>query len=52
MSKIYEDKTKYLKALEKIKSFKTSNLNVECQSFEKVFETYPNDFFTATHPIF
>lgn len=52
MSKIYEDKSRYLNTLEKIKNFKTQNLKVECKSFEKVFEKFPNDFFYCDPPYF
>ncbi|HEB9305898.1 TPA: DNA adenine methylase [Campylobacter coli] len=52
MSKIYEDKNRYLSALQKIKNFKTQNLKVECKSFEKVFREYPNDFFYCDPPYF
>ncbi|HEH5404622.1 DNA adenine methylase [Campylobacter coli] len=52
MSKIYEDKNRYLNALQKIKNFKTQNLKVECKSFEEVFREYPNDFFYCDPPYF
>ena len=52
MSKIYEDKNRYLHNLEKIKNFQTKNLQVECKSFENVFEKYPNDFFYCDPPYF
>ncbi|EOF7229865.1 DNA adenine methylase [Campylobacter upsaliensis] len=52
MSKIYEDKNRYLKTLEKIRAFKTRNLKVEMASFEVVFEKYPNDFFYCDPPYF
>ncbi|EAI8429622.1 DNA adenine methylase [Campylobacter upsaliensis] len=52
MSKIYEDKNRYLKALEKIRAFKTRNLKVEMASFEAVFEKYSNDFFYCDPPYF
>lgn len=52
MSKIYEDKARYLKALEKIKTFQTQNLFVECASFEEAFKQYPNDFFYCDPPYF
>ncbi len=47
-----EDKNRYLKALEKIRAFKTHNLKVEMASFEAVFEKYPNDFFYCDPPYF
>lgn len=52
MSSIYEDKSRYLKAIEKIRDFKAKNLKVECASFELVFEKYPNDFFYCDPPYF
>ena len=52
MSKIYEDKKRYTKALEKIKNFNTNNLKVEQASFEAVFEKYPTDFFYCDPPYF
>lgn len=52
ISKIYEDKTRYLNTLEKIKNFQAKNLTVECASFEQVFESYPNDFFYCDPPYF
>lgn len=56
LSKIYEDKSRYLKALQKLRDlgqdFRLQNLSVECQSFEKVFEAYPNDFFYCDPPYF
>ncbi len=52
MSKIYEDKERYLSALEKIRNFKTQNLSVECESFERVFQRYPNEFFYCDPPYF
>ena len=56
MSKIYEDKTRYKKTLEKLKDIgqdcKLQNISVECASFEQVFESYPNDFFYCDPPYF
>lgn len=56
MSKIYEDKSRYLNALQKLKDLgqnsRLQNLSVECESFENVFETYPNDFFYCDPPYF
>ncbi len=43
---------RHLKALEKIRDFKTQNLKVEMASFESVFEKYPNDFFYCDPPYF
>ncbi|WP_416232498.1 DNA adenine methylase [Helicobacter sp. MIT 21-1697] len=56
MSKIYADKSRYVNALQKLKSLgqdkRLQNLSVECASFEKVFESYPNDFFYCDPPYF
>ena len=56
MSKIYEDKTRYTNMLKKLQDFgrnkKARNLSVECASFERVFELYPNDFFYCDPPYF
>lgn len=56
MSKIYEDKNRYFNALQKLKSLgqdkRLQNLSIECVSFEKVFETYPKDFFYCDPPYF
>lgn len=52
MSKIYEDEKRYRNMLEKIKNFNIKNLNVECSSFEKVFEKYPHDFLYLDPPYF
>ena len=56
MSTIYEDKGRYLKALEKVRDFGThknaKNLSVECASFETIFEKYPEDFFYLDPPYF
>lgn len=52
MSSIYEDEIKYIKAIEKILSLNLMNLSVECASFEKVFELYPDDFFYLDPPYF
>ncbi len=56
MSKIYEDKNRYLNALQKLKDLgqdsRLQNLSVECQGFEKVFESHPNDFFYCDPPYF
>lgn len=53
MSKIYEDKSKYLKALEKLQYFRNAkNLKVECASFEYVFKKFSDDFFYLDPPYF
>lgn len=56
MSGIYEDKIRYLNALQKLKDLgqdlRLQNLSVKCQSFEKVFEAYPHDFFYCDPPYF
>ncbi len=54
MSKIYEDKARYKNMLKKLRDFGAhkQNLVVECESFEAVFEKYPNDFFYCDPPYF
>ena len=56
MSKIYEDKNRYINALKKLKQIgqdlKLQNLSVKCEGFEKVFAKYPNDFFYCDPPYF
>ena len=52
LSKIYESEEKYAKSLEKIKNFRSKNLSVECSSFERVFDLYPNDFYYLDPPYF
>ncbi len=56
MSGIYEDEARYAKMLEKMLAFGASegakNLRVECESFERVFERYPRDFFYCDPPYF
>ena len=52
MSSIYENKQKYISAIEKIRDFQAPSLEVNCASFEKSFELYPNDFFYLDPPYF
>lgn len=56
MSKIYEDKNRYINALKKLKEIgqdlRLQNLSVECESFERVFAKYPKDFFYCDPPYF
>lgn len=52
MSSVYQSEQKYNKMLEKIEKFNAKNLSVECASFEKSFEIYPDDFFYLDPPYF
>lgn len=56
MSKIYENKSRYLKALQKLKDFglheNAKNLTLQCSDFANVIESYPNDFFYLDPPYF
>lgn len=52
MSSIYQDEIKYIKSIEKMTSLNLSNLSVECASFEKVFDLYPDDFFYIDPPYY
>jgi len=49
-SKMYLNKERYRRILEKVQDFDPKNLKVECSSFEKVFKKYPNDFFYCDPP--
>lgn len=49
-SKIYLNKERYKKTLEKVRDFDPKDLKVECLDFEKVFKKYPNDFFYCDPP--
>ena len=56
MSGIYEDTKRYKNMLEKMLNFGLNsgakNLKVECESFERVFENYPQDFFYCDPPYY
>lgn len=52
MSSIYEDSVKYQKSIEKMRGLNLKNLSVECASFERAFELYPNDFFYLDPPYY
>jgi len=52
ISSIYANKERYVKNLQKIKNFNSSNLSVTCASFEDVIEQYPNDFLYLDPPYF
>lgn len=49
-SNVYLNQERYQTMLEKVRDFYPRNLKVECLSFEKVFEKYPNDFFYCDPP--
>jgi len=51
-SKIYENKTRWLASIKRIREYKNSNLSVVRESFENVFEMYPNDFFYLDPPYY
>lgn len=49
-SKMYLNKVRYKRIIDKVRDFDPKNLKVQCSSFEKVFEKYPNDFFYCDPP--
>jgi len=49
-SKVYLNDKRYKTVIEKVKNFSVNNLKVECASFEKAFEEYPDDFFYCDPP--
>lgn len=49
-SKMYLNKVRYKRIIDKVRDFAPKNLKVQCSSFEKVFEKYPNDFFYCDPP--
>jgi len=51
-SSVYLQEERYLKMIEKSKKLKLDNISVECESFEKVFEMYPDDLFYCDPPYF
>lgn len=50
-SKIYLNKERYSKLLNKLRNFK-ANIKIYNLSFEKLFKKYPNDFFYCDPPYF
>ena len=52
MSKIYENKTKYQKTIEKVRDFKSPNLQVRQGSFEKILPQYSENFLYLDPPYF
>ena len=51
-SKIYDDKTKWERNVNRIREYKNTNLSVENKSFEDAFDMYPNDFFYLDPPYY
>ena len=51
-SKIYLNKERYRKIIEKVRDFNPKNLKVDCASFEETFKKYPNDFFYCDPPYY
>ncbi|KKS69908.1 MAG: Type II adenine specific DNA methyltransferase [Parcubacteria group bacterium GW2011_GWA1_42_7] len=49
-SRIYLNKDRYKKMIEKVRNFSTSGIDIKCASFENIFERYPNDFFYCDPP--
>ena len=51
-SSVYLREDRYGAMLEKMRSCKTQNISVECDSFENVFSKYPHDFFYCDPPYY
>ena len=49
-SSVYMNETRYQKLLQNVRDFKPGDLNVECASFEKVFDKRPDSFFYCDPP--
>ena len=52
ISKIYENKDKWLKTIKRIREYKNSNLSAEKGSFEDVIPEYENDFLYLDPPYY
>ncbi len=51
-SKIYLDKKRYNRMIERIRDFKPGNLKVKCADFREVLKRYPNDFMYLDPPYY
>jgi DNA adenine methylase len=51
-SSVYLQKDRYMTMIEKSRRFSLNNITVECDTFEHVFEKYPNDFFYCDPPYY
>ena len=51
-SKIYLNKKRYDKIINRIRDFSADKLKVGCASFEEIFKKYPNDFFYCDPPYY
>jgi len=51
-SSVYLQKDRYLTMIEKSRRLTLNNITVECDTFENVFEKYPNDFFYCDPPYY
>jgi len=49
-SSVYMNQKRYDAILERVRTFKASNFEVKCGSFEQVFQRYPNDCFYLDPP--
>jgi DNA adenine methylase len=52
MSSIYLNKKKYEAMLERVKNFNVPNIQVNCESFEKILPRHNNDFLYLDPPYF
>jgi len=51
-SSVYLREDRYQSMITKSRTLNLKNITVECKSFEKVFELYPNDFFYCDPPYY
>ncbi len=51
-SSVYLQQERYESMIEKSRKLKLKNISVECKSFEKVMEKYPNDFLYCDPPYY
>tara|TARA_B100000959_G_scaffold136980_1_gene144054 strand:+ start:395 stop:970 length:576 start_codon:yes stop_codon:yes gene_type:complete len=52
ISKIYANKDKWIKTIQRIREYKNSNLTVEKGSFDEVIPTYPREFLYLDPPYY
>lgn len=52
MSKIYKEKRRYKKMIEKVRDFRVKNIKVECDSFENVIPKFKKDFLYCDPPYY
>jgi DNA adenine methylase len=51
-SSVYLQEERYMAMIEKSRRISLNNISVDCDTFENVFEKYPNDFFYCDPPYY